>query len=300
VTYSISFSVSVFNFSTSFVQKQILDLFNIKSREEIFLYAIICFMKIISWNVNGIRAFYKKGAFDWVLDEEPDFFCVQETKAEEEQLPEGLRSPIGYFSYFNSSNERKGHSGTAIYTKHEPEKVTYGVGVKELDQQGRQINLHYKDFVLINCYFPNGGGEPARLEFKLKYYEAFLRQIEKIRKTGKKVIFCGDVNVAHNEIDLARPESNKKSVGFLPEERARLDNYIESGFVDTFRELHPQTIRYSWWDVKTRSRDRNVGWRIDYFFVDKSILNKVKKSEILDSILGSDHCPLLLEIDLKA
>jgi exodeoxyribonuclease-3 len=257
------------------------------------------FMQIICWNVNGIRAFYKKGAFDWVLDEDPNFFCVQETKAEEEQLPEGLRSPIGYFSYFNSSNERKGHSGTAIYTKHEPEEVTYGLGVKKLDQQGRQINIFYKNFVLINCYFPNGGGGPERLQFKLDYYEEFLKFIKKIQKTGKKVIFCGDVNVAHQEIDLARPESNKKSVGFLPEERAFIDEYISAGFIDTFRDLHPQTVRYSWWDMKTRARDRNVGWRIDYFFVEKSILNKVKKSEIKDNVLGSDHAPLVLNIDLK-
>lgn len=255
-------------------------------------------MKIISWNVNGIRAFYKKGAFDWVLDEEPDFFCVQETKAEADQLPDGLRNPIGYFSYFNSSNERKGHSGTAIYTKDEPEKVTYGLGIKQLDQQGRQINVFYKKFVLINCYFPNGGGPVERLHFKLQYYKEFLKFVKKIQKTGKKVIFCGDVNVAHAEIDLARPESNKNSVGFLPEEREWIDKYISAGFIDTFRNAYPETVRYSWWDVKTRSRDRNVGWRIDYFFVDKSILNKVKKSEIADNVLGSDHAPLLLEIDL--
>lgn len=255
-------------------------------------------MKIISWNVNGIRAFYKKGAFDWVLDAEPDFFCIQETKAEADQLSDSLRNPIGYFSYFNSSNERKGHSGTAIYSKQEPEKVTHGLGVKELDQQGRQINLFYKNFVLINCYFPNGGGPADRLQFKLRYYKEFLKFIEKIRKSGKKVIFCGDVNVAHNEIDLARPESNKKSVGFLPEEREWIDKYIDAGFVDVFRHNYPETVRYSWWDMKTRARDRNVGWRIDYFFVDKSIIKKVKQIEIADNVLGSDHAPLVMEIDL--
>lgn len=252
-------------------------------------------MKIISWNVNGIRAWYKKGMFDWVLDQKPDFFCVQETKAEIDQLPGDLAYPFGYQAYFNSSNERKGYSGTAIYSRVKPDNVTYGLGVKKLDQQGRQINLFFDKTLLVNCYFPNGGGPVERLLFKLDYYAEFLKFVKKYRDQGYRVIFCGDLNVAHDEIDLARPESNKDSVGFLPEERLWIDELIESGFVDTFRELHPKTIKYSWWDMKTRSRDRNVGWRLDYFFVDNGSFKKVKKSLILDDILGSDHCPTLLE-----
>jgi len=256
-------------------------------------------MKIISWNVNGIRAWYKKGQLEWMLKQSPDIFCIQETKAEAEQLVDELRTPDGYYSYFESSKERKGHSGTAVYTKVKPEKVTYGMGVKDLDQQGRQINIFYKDFVFINCYFPNGGGPTERLLFKLSFYDNFLKYVNKQRAKGYKVIFCGDVNVAHNEIDICRAKENQNTVGFLPEERLWIDEVIHNDYVDTFRELHPKTVTYSWWDMKTRARDRNVGWRIDYFFVDKTLFKKVKKSEILDDILGSDHAPCLLDIDLE-
>lgn len=256
-------------------------------------------MKIISWNVNGIRAWHKKGCLDWVLEQRPDVFCVQETKAEVEQLPESLVEIPGYVSYFESSKERKGHSGTAVYLKNKPQIVTYGLGKKELDAQGRQINVFYKDTVVINCYFPNGGGPKERLMFKLAYYKEFLHFINKLRVDGYKIIFCGDVNVAHNEIDLARPESNRESVGFLPEERAWVDAFIADGYVDIFRKLYPKDITYSWWDMKTRARDRNVGWRIDYFFVDSSLVNKVKKTKIHDDVLGSDHAPIELDISLN-
>ncbi|HMO79067.1 MAG TPA: exodeoxyribonuclease III [Candidatus Paceibacterota bacterium] len=256
-------------------------------------------MKIISWNVNGIRAWSKKdGCLNWVLENQPDFFCVQETKAQEDQLSDDIKKLPNYFSYFESSKERKGHSGVAIYTKLKPEKVSFGLGVKDLDQQGRQINLFYKDFVIINCYFPNGGGPAERLQFKLKYYKEFLNFILKIKKSGKKVIFCGDVNVAHKEIDLARPENNKNSVGFLPEERVWIDKFISSGFVDVYRKLNPEKIKYSWWDMKTFSRDRNVGWRIDYFFVDEKIFNKISDVEIFDNVFGSDHAPIYLNIKI--
>ncbi|HRY30804.1 MAG TPA: exodeoxyribonuclease III [Candidatus Paceibacterota bacterium] len=256
-------------------------------------------MKIVSWNVNGIRAWHKKGCLGLLLEADPDIICLQETKAEKEQLPVELIEIPGYFSYFNSSLERKGHSGTAVYAKINPEKVTYGLGVKDLDGQGRQINLFYKDFVVINCYFPNGGGPEDRLQKKLKYYEEFLKFINKIRKSGKKVIFCGDVNVAHEEIDLARPESNRESIGFLPEERAWVDRFIEDGYVDVFRDAYPDRVEYSYWDTKTRARDRNVGWRIDYFFVDETILDKVVDNKIYGNVLGSDHAPIELAINLK-
>lgn len=255
-------------------------------------------MKIYSFNVNGIRAWERKGMVDWFINTSPDILCIQETKAQKEQLSQTLQEPEGYYSYFNSSKVKKGYSGTVIYTKEEPKDVIYGLGKRDLDQEGRQITLVFKNFVLINCYFPNGGGPKERLEYKLDYFKEFLKFINKLQKKHKKIIFTGDVNIAYKEIDLARPKENEKSVGFLPEERAIIDLFIENGWTDTFRELHPKTIKYTWWDMKTRARDRNVGWRIDYFFVSKNLMKKVKKSLIHNDIYGSDHCPISLTIDL--
>ncbi len=256
-------------------------------------------MKIISWNVNGIRAWYKKQAFTSVLKANPDIFCVQETKATIDQLGQEIISLDGNypFSYFNSSIERKGHSGTAIYSKIKPDNVTYGLGVTNLDGQGRQINFFFGKTVLINCYFPNGGGDESRLLYKLRYFEEFLNFINKLRHEGFNVIFCGDVNIAHEEIDLARPKNNENEVGFLPEERLCIDEIIESDFCDVFRVKHPDQIKYSWWDMKTFSRDRNVGWRLDYFFIDKVLVKKVLSCEILNDEMGSDHCPISLELN---
>ena len=253
-------------------------------------------MKLISWNVNGIRAWSKKGCLDWFLNTSPDILCFQETKAHPEQLDEGLRNPAGYYSYFDHSKMRKGYSGVAVFSKIKPEKVEYGFGVPALDQEGRMLSLHFKDFVLLNGYFPNGGEDPARLKYKLEFYDCFLKFIEKLRKQGKSVIFCGDINTAHNEIDLARPKENSKHTGFLPIERAWLDLVVSKGYLDTFRHLHPEKVQYSWWDMKTFARDRNVGWRLDYFFISPGLLPRLKKAEILDSVLGSDHCPVALEL----
>jgi exodeoxyribonuclease-3 len=259
-------------------------------------------LKLICWNVNGIRAWTKKGCFDWFLEQNPDFFCIQETKAHPEQLAPEVLSPEGYVSYFDHSKTKKGYSGVAIYAKEKPEKVEDEIildGKKIADPEGRFLALHYKDFVLINTYFPNGGGEPHRLEYKLEFYKAFLSYINKLKKKGKNVIFCGDVNVAHTEIDIARPKENSNHVGFLPIERAWVDKVIDAGFVDTFRSLHPDARNaYSWWDMKSAARDRNIGWRIDYFFVSESLMKKVKKSEILSEVYGSDHCPIVLEISI--
>lgn len=259
-------------------------------------------MKIISWNVNGIRAFYKKGQFDWLLSQKPDIFCLQETKATPDQLSEDIKKPLGYTSFFDWSKERKGYSGTAIYVKDEilkkskVHKFVSGVGVKELDQEGRQVCLLIDNTAYINCYFPNGGGPIGRQIYKQCYYDAFLSYIKKLQKKGyENIVFCGDVNVAHNEIDIARPKENENDVGFLPEERMWIDEVIFEGFIDTFREMHPNKITYSWWDMKTRARERNVGWRIDYFFISKNLKNKIKKAEIFDEILGSDHAPIFLE-----
>lgn len=258
-------------------------------------------MKLISWNVNGIRAWYKKGSYDWFVKQSPDFMCIQETKAHPEQLEKdfpALFKPEGYFSYFDSANIRKGYSGVAIYTKHKPAKVTYGLGPKKFNQEGRQVNVFYKNFVVINCYFPNGAKSKEHFQYKLDYYTEFLKFIKNLESKGLKVIFCGDLNVAHNEIDLERHEENEGHVGFSEPERAWVDALVQNKFIDTYRNEHPKTAKYSWWDMKTRARDRNIGWRIDYFFVSHQLLKKVKRARIHDKILGSDHCPVSLELDL--
>lgn len=255
-------------------------------------------LEIISWNVNGIRAWERKGCFEQFIQASPDILCLQETKAHIEQLSKQLQQPEGYFAYFNSAQTRKGYSGVSIYTKIEPKKVLYGLGIKELDQEGRQITLIFEDFILINCYFPNGGGESHRLDYKLKYFDAFSKFLKKLEKINKNIVFCGDVNIAHAEIDLARPKENAKSIGFLPEERVKIDTFITQGYVDVFRELNPDKIKYTWWDVKTRSRERNVGWRIDYFFMQKDFMKAVDNLWIRNTIQGSDHCPIACKIKI--
>ena len=259
-------------------------------------------MKLISWNVNGIRAWYKKGALDELLKQNPDILCLQETKAHPDQLPPELLNVAGYNVYFDHSKIKKGYSGVAIYTKIKPDKIKYGMGIEKFDQEGRLLELHFKNFagkkdvVLFNIYFPNGGGGPERLSYKLEFYETFISYIEKLRKAGKSIIFCGDVNTAHNEIDLARPKANENNTGFLRIDRDWLDKVIKNGYVDTFRQLNPEKVQYSWWDMKTFARDRNIGWRIDYFFTSSDLAQQIKSAEILDNILGSDHCPTVLEL----
>lgn len=253
-------------------------------------------MKIISWNVNGLRAFHKKGAFDSIFELDPDIFCLQETKAHPEQLPEEVRSPAGYHAFFDHSKLKKGYSGVAIFSKEKPEKIEYGIGISKFDDEGRTLVAYFKDFVLLNIYFPNGGGGEDRLQYKLEYYDEFLKFVENLKKQGKSVVFCGDVNTAHNEIDLARPKENENHTGFLRIERDWMDKLISLDWIDTFRFLNTNKIQYSWWDMKTFARDRNVGWRLDYFFVSQDLKNKIKKAEILDNMFGSDHCPVLLEL----
>ncbi len=254
-------------------------------------------MKLLSWNVNGLRAIHKKDKFNQLFEFDPDIICLQETKAHPEDLPDELKNIPGYSSYFDHSKLRKGYSGVAIYTKEKPEKVEDGLGTFDLDQEGRFLAIHLKDCVVITCYFPNGGGGPERLDFKMKYYAEFLNYIEKLRKQGKSVIFCGDVNTAHNEIDIARPKENENHSGFMPIERAWMDKITTLGWIDTFRTLHPEKIQYSWWDMKTFARDRNIGWRLDYFFVSPDLKDKIKHAKILEDVYGSDHCPVLLEIN---
>jgi exodeoxyribonuclease-3 len=258
-------------------------------------------MKIISWNVNGIRAVYKKDKWQQILDLKPDIFCLQETKANPDQMPEEVRNPAGYHSFFDHPKEKKGYSGVAIYSKVEPEKVQYEMGDPILDNEGRLVAAFFKDFVLLNVYFPNGGGGPERLKYKLDFYDKFILYIEELRKEQKNVIFCGDINTAHNEIDLARPKENEKNTGFLPIERAWLDKVVATGYVDSFRHFNPGLAdAYTYWDMKTFARDRNVGWRIDYFFVTPEVLKRTKAVGILSDVFGSDHCPIFIDVDFDS
>lgn len=249
------------------------------------------------WNVNGIRAAHKKGLLDWIRADSPDILCLQETKASCDQLPRELREIPGYEAYYTSAQERSGYSGVALYSRVHPDKVDCGIGVERFDNEGRTMIAHYPDFVLCNIYFPNGKASPERLRYKMDYYEEFLRYVNDLRSKGRSVVICGDINTAHREIDLARPKENMKRSGFLPEERDWMDRFVDSGFVDTFREQHPEEAKWSWWDMKTRARKRNVGWRIDYFFVSRDLLPRVSSSFIEDQVTGSDHCPVGIEMD---
>lgn len=252
-------------------------------------------MKIVSWNVNGIRASEKKEALDQVFTLNADIIAIQETKSTEDQLNEKITKKGGYTPYFDSATSRKGYSGVAVYTKVTPKKVVRGLGIEEMDHEGRLLQLHFDDVIFVTCYFPNGGRDEEHFKFKLRYYDEFLKLIKKL-ETSKPVIFCGDLNVAHEEIDLARPKENANQIGFLPVERAWVDRVIGAGFVDTFRHLHGAAVKYSWWDQKTRSRERNVGWRIDYIFVSDTLRDKIKDADILNDIEGSDHCPVVLTL----
>jgi exodeoxyribonuclease-3 len=255
-------------------------------------------MKFISFNVNGVRASYKKGAFTELLALSADIIGIQETKSTPDQLPYDLISPPGYFSYFDSSKERKGYSGVAVYTKTKPNKVMYGLGQDVFDTEGRCLTLYFDTFVFITAYFPNGGRDTDHFQFKLAYYDAFLQHVKAIEKKHPNIIFCGDLNVAHNEIDLARPKENSSQIGFLPVERAWVDRVISTGFIDTFRTSNPTEVRYSWWDQKSGARARNVGWRIDYVFVSMSLHDKYKNATIMDDFLGSDHAPVVVECNI--
>jgi len=254
-------------------------------------------MKILSWNVNGLRAAHKKGFLDWFVSESPDIMCVQETKACRAQLPEAVTDIDGYFSCFTEA-ERKGYSGVGLWSKKEPLKISTALGIERFDAEGRLLRADFRNFILFNVYFPNGKASPERLRYKLDFYDAFLEYILPLRKKGKKLIICGDVNTAHKEIDLARPKENEKFSGFLPVERAWIDRFLSAGFLDTFRVFHEEGGNYTWWDLKTRSRKRNVGWRIDYFFISKGLKNVLRSAFILPGVEGSDHCPTGIQIGM--
>ena len=255
-------------------------------------------MRIVSWNVNGIRAVAGKGFAESVAKMDADIVGVQEIKATVDQLSPEITDMAPYKSYFYSA-ERKGYSGTGLYTKKEPLEISYGLGTEEFDHEGRVIRADYGDFVLFNIYFPNGGRGDDFVKFKLRFYDCFLDLVTELQSQGREVICCGDVNTAHKEIDLSNPKANSKVSGFLPEERVYMDKFAERGLIDTFRMLHPDKAEaYSWWSYKTHARERNVGWRIDYFFVTEGLRSKVKESEMMSDVMGSDHCPIYLDLDI--
>ncbi len=252
-------------------------------------------LKLISWNVNGIRAIAKKGFHEWLKKENPDILCLQETKAWEEQLDDSLTKIDGYTSYFSEAS-KKGYSGTAIYTKEKPFSVKHGIGIEKFDSEGRFVIAEYPNFTLFNIYFPNGKRDNERLQYKLDFYEAFQKYADDLTKQGKNVIVCGDVNTAHKEIDLARPKPNEKSSGFLPIEREWIDRFLKAGFIDTLRMFNTNAEIYTWWDMITRARTRNVGWRIDYFFISQSLKDNITNAYTLPDVMGSDHCPVGIEL----
>jgi exodeoxyribonuclease III len=254
-------------------------------------------IKLLSWNVNGIRAIKNKGFLDWFSQQGPDVLCLQETKARPEQLDADLTAPEGYSVYWNYP-EKKGYAGVAIYSREKPQDVKYGLGEGGMDTEGRILIAEYKAFILMNIYFPNGGMGNKRVPYKMEFYDAFLNYADALVKAGKKLVFCGDVNTAHKEIDLARPKENVKNTGFLPEERAWMDKLVDHGYVDTFRRFNDKPEQYTYWDMKTGARARNVGWRIDYFFVSKNLLPSVTSAFILPEVQGSDHCPIGITLKL--
>lgn len=254
-------------------------------------------LNLLSWNVNGMRAVHKKGFLDWLAQTQADIVCLQETKCEASQLPAEMAQPAGYHAFWHNANSRKGYSGTALLSRTEPLSVQFGLGTPEFDDEGRTIIAEYPTFTLLNCYFPNGGRDHARVPFKLAFYEAFLNKCEQLREQGQTVVFCGDVNTAHQPIDLAHPKANQKTTGFLPEERAWMDRLVAAGYVDTFRHCYPDLAgQYTWWSMVTGARARNIGWRIDYFFIAQEGLDRVEDAFILPDVMGSDHCPVGLKL----
>ena len=249
--------------------------------------------KLVSWNVNGIRACVQKGFMDTFNELDADIFCLQETKLQEGQID--LELP-GYYQFWNYA-EKKGYSGTAIFTKEEPLDVKYGMGIPEHDKEGRVITLEYPDFYMITEYVPNSQDELRRLDYRMAWEDAFLAYIKGL-EVKKPVIFCGDLNVAHEEIDLKNPKTNHKNAGFTDEERGKMTRLLKEGFIDTFRFLYPEEVIYSWWSYRFRAREKNTGWRIDYFITSGDLKDRIKDAKIHTKIFGSDHCPVELDIEI--
>ena len=249
-------------------------------------------MKLISWNVNGLRAIMGKNFMEFFNEIDADCFCLQETKLQEGQIEMDLP---GYHQYWNYA-DKKGYSGTAIFTKMEPMSVGYGIGVDEHDHEGRVITLEFEDFYLITVYVPNSQDELRRLDYRMKWEDDFKAYLKELEKT-KPVIFCGDLNVAHKEIDLKNPKTNRRNAGFTDEERGKMSALLDDGFIDTFRYFYPEEVVYSWWSYRFRAREKNTGWRIDYFICSEALKDRLKDAKIHTEVMGSDHCPVELDIE---
>jgi exodeoxyribonuclease-3 len=257
-------------------------------------------IKLISWNINGLRAIWKKNFPEAFQQLDADIFAVQETKIQESQLTDQMRNLPDYSSYWSHAATKKGYSGVGIYTRIAPRRVGYGIGIPEFDDEGRILEMDFDDFVFFNVYFPNGQMGDERLRYKLDFYEAFFDYTDRMRDSGRSLIITGDYNTAHNEIDLKNPKANEKTSGFLRIERDWLDRIVDDGYIDTFRHFHPDAVKYSWWTYRFKARDRNIGWRIDYFFVTQDLIRdgRVKDAFIENDIYGSDHCPIGLALEI--
>jgi exodeoxyribonuclease III len=252
-------------------------------------------MKLSSWNVNGIRACGRNGFLKWFEKEKADVVCLQEVKATHDDLDEKHRNPSKYHAFWHPA-EKAGYSGVAIYSKKEPLDVRYGIGDKEIDREGRVLVAKYPNFTLINAYFPNSQRDHARLPFKLTFCAKFLKYCESLKKKGENVLMCGDFNIAHKEIDLKNPKSNKDNAGFLPEDRAWMDTFLNSGYVDAFRKFNSDGGNYTWWSYRPGVREKNVGWRLDYFAANSDFADRLKSAAHRNDVMGSDHCPITIEI----
>ncbi len=252
-------------------------------------------MKISTWNVNGFRSVLQKGFLDWANSSESDVICLQEIKAKPEQVDEEAHRLDGYKTFWNPA-ERAGYSGVLTYSRKEPIETVYGLGIPRFDEEGRLIRTEFPSFYLYNIYFPNGKRDQTRLDYKLDFYTHLLEECDQLHKEGKRIIITGDFNTAHNEIDLANPKANSTVSGFLPEEREWIDRYLEHGFVDAFRVFYPDRVQYTWWTYRFGARKRNIGWRLDYFLVSESMMEYVNDVVVHDQVMGSDHCPVTLDL----
>lgn len=255
-------------------------------------------MMMLCWNVDGLRSVLKKGFMEWFRKESPDILCIQETRLADGEIPEEVLHIDGYYSYFSCSKTRKGYSGVALFTREKPADVKYGFGVERFDDEGRIIVADYGRFVLLDIYFPNGKASQERLDYKMAFYDTFLNYVDHLKKQGKSIVICGDVNTAHTELDIARPRENSKKSGFLPMEREWMDKLESHGFIDTYRVFEKEGGHYTYWDMRTGARKRNVGWRIDYFYISDDLRKNLKNAFIESDVTGSDHCPIGIEIDL--
>lgn len=255
-------------------------------------------MKLVSWNVNGLRAVITKGFEEFFKEINADIFCIQETKMQEEQIDDKIKEIFKEYNCYWNSAEKKGYSGTAVFSKVKPINVTYGIEIEEHDKEGRVITLEFEKFYLVNCYTPNSKRELERLDYRMIWEDEFRKYLLKLNET-KPVVMCGDLNVAHEEIDLKNPKTNRRNAGFTDEERNKMTELLNSGFTDTFRYLYPdKTGMYSWWSYMFKAREKNAGWRIDYFIVSKSVEERIKESYIFSDVMGSDHCPVGLDLEI--